>query len=74
MSWRVPERPWESARLGIRKSATTIIEEDSYRPLEPDSDEDEVNGTVPIDVARLDLETARRRDNSNGLPAIRRQL
>lgn len=47
----------------------TVIKKYGYRLFEPSRGKDEVNGVVPVDIPRLDLETARRRDKLNYLPS-----
>lgn len=45
----------------------TIVKKYCYGLIEPSSGENQVNGMVSIDIARLDPQAARRRDKSNRL-------
>jgi hypothetical protein len=46
-----------------------IIKKYSYRLFKQSRRKDEVDSVVSIDVSRLDLQAARRRDKPNGLPS-----
>ena len=51
-----------------------IIEKDCYGLIEPSSGEYQVNSMVSIDIARLNLQAARGRDESNRLAPARGEL
>jgi len=53
--------------LGSRKAAMSIVKKYRYGQLEPGRPDNEINGMVAIDVARLDLESAGRRNKLNGM-------
>lgn len=46
----------------------TIVQEDCYGLIEPGSGEDQVNSMISIDIARLNPQSACRRDKPNRLP------
>lgn len=53
--------------LGSRKAAMSIVKKYRYGQVEPGRPENEINGTIAIEVARLDLESAGGRNKLNGM-------
>src|ERR1700723_171395 len=51
-----------------------VVQQDRYGLPEPCSGEDQVDGMISVDIARLDAETTRGRDKRHGFPARRGKL